>query len=175
MGTNNFCVRNASIVYAIDTSYEIEDEDGNGTWEFCDDFWEEDIQNIFDNIFIEVEKLEKKYKNTSVYKMDKYNWERNFWGTYKIWIDFETRGGDSVEIRLWYNCGYYYGANLDYDFFVNWNREDEKYFYEYLNKIETKKVNNIRKAIEKEYTKNSDCYRKVWQFSNWEAVYKKIK
>lgn len=156
MGAPNFNNQNASKIYAVEISEDMDYE-----------FLIEDMQIV----------LEKEFTNDFIEK-DEWDSNRNYPGKVIAEIN-KSVGDEQIIVSIVVRNAYYSGVNLDWDarFFVIENSYQEEYDLDSIDlnkfpKVE-KEFNNIIDRVEKIYSKLSTPLKKVAQFSNGEAIYQK--
>jgi len=170
MATNNFYKKNASFFYVLN-----EDDEDRSIW----DLVEKDILYALSRIGFEDIRQENRYDKDGKIIAVKELYEENI----------------AARLYVIERAGYYFGANLDWDFsilddYCNEIKCGDYYesdFYDYLkDKKEIKEMKKQQKRIIKKLDKEIDRleatlekitthYIKVGQFSNGEAVYEKAK
>lgn len=171
MATGNFYNRNSSKVYAIEV----------------DDFF--DSGELRDSIVYSLNKA-RKPNYIDVYERTGHDYERNFSGTYLACVSAEKRYNDysiGVEIKCVVRSGYYSGANLDMEDTIynidgcEYDTIDGLLEWSELSEYRKNKVSDwlesaedkIKDIIERVYSKNSESYNVLAQFSNGETLYSK--
>lgn len=183
MGTNNFYYKNMLAVepdfnfYHDSEGCECEDDERdekgickmNGDYEDFDD-WSH--RNFIQDLQYDLEKIGFEIPEGGYFNKCSFGYpiDRNFGGRCIARVSFNFKDGDGYkEIEVLEFHGYYQGANIDYDLI-----EDDYYQGDRKTKLLDKQIEKKIKALEKTIYKHCERYIKVGQFSNGEAVYKKL-
>jgi len=167
MGTNNFLNLNANNIYSFWLNYSEDENDY--------DFFQDDLKDKQQEI---IEGIRRQWVEI-VDEDERENHNRNFeWKIFASIIlnDFVKEKWEEVEkwviINLICRNWYYEWVNFDYNFqdLINYYNDFD---YDLLNKRLQKKFDKTIKIIENIYWELLLWLKKVWQFSNWEAVYEK--